>query len=244
MVKYIFLTFGNERFYKSLNRIKEQAYSFDTFDEVCIYDDLKLKTDFPDFWKKHGDFIIHNPRGYGYWIWKSFLTLKILEKMNENDILVYADAGCELNPHGKDRLNDYFEIVTKHSTGMLAFQMNHLEKKYTKSDLFHAFNMNTNKCLNSGQIMATTFILKKCNHTLNLINEWYKYSSIYHLIDDSKSIIENDKEFIDHRHDQSIFSLMCKKYGTLLLRDETWHNDWDSPFAKKFPILGKRIRDR
>lgn len=57
-----------------------------------------------------------------------------------------------------------------------------------------------NNYFNSKRLMATSFILKKCNHTLKIINEWYNFSSRYHLLDDSKSNIKNDESFIEHRH--------------------------------------------
>jgi hypothetical protein len=47
---------------------------------------------------------------------------------------------------------------------------------------------------------------------MNFVNEWYILGCNYHLIDDTNSITDNDSEFVDHRHDQSIFSLLIKKY--------------------------------
>jgi hypothetical protein len=70
----------------SKNRIKNEAESFNIFDNIVIYNDENLKTDFPEFWSTHGNFINNNSRGYGYWIWKSYLVLKTLESMNENDM--------------------------------------------------------------------------------------------------------------------------------------------------------------
>ena len=238
--KKIFITFGNEKYYNSLNRIKDEALSFNIFDKILTYNDLDLKNNFSDFWEKHENFIINNKRGYGYWIWKSFLVLKTLETMNENDILVYADAGCTLNNNGIPRLNNYFETVKNSSYGILSFNIGHLEKKYTKMDIFNELDMNTNEYLNSGQLMATIFILKKCNHILKLINEWYNLSCIYHLIDDSESNIKNDETFIENRHDQSIFSLIRKKYGTEIIFDETWSQNFNYNIIKGIPILSTR----
>ena len=39
------------------------------------------------------------------------------------------------------------------------------------------------------------------------------HSCIYHLLDDSKSVNPNYPGFNEHRHDQSIFSLLTKKHG-------------------------------
>ena len=54
------------------------------------------------FWNQHGDFINKNSKGYGYWIWKSYIIFKyVQEEMNEDDILLYMDAGCTFNKKGK-----------------------------------------------------------------------------------------------------------------------------------------------
>ena len=55
-------------------------------------------------------------------------------------------------------------------------------------------------------------------------------------------IVSNDPEFIDHRHDQSLFSLLRKKYGTILIPDETWYPDFRNPQVLNYPILATRIR--
>jgi hypothetical protein len=238
--KIIFLTFGNEKYYNSLERIKNEALLFNIFDTILIYNDIDLKNFFPDFWETHQNFILNNPRGYGYWLWKSYLVLKTLEKMNENDILIYADAGCTLNKYGIDRLNQYIDIVKNSNYGILSFVLPFLEKTYTKMDLFSHMSLINDEHLNSKHLMATIFILKKCSHTEFLINEWYKISSIYNLLNDSPSIINNDITFIEHRHDQSIFSLIRKKYGTELIPDETWSINWKFENIKNIPLLSTR----
>jgi len=243
MEKKIFVTFGNEKYYNSLNRINNEALSFNIFDEIIIFNDIKLKNEFPQFWKIHQNFIINNPRGYGYWIWKSYLSLKVLEKMNENDILVYADSGCSLNKNGIDRLNEYFQIVRNSHYGILSFELPFLEKNFTKMDLFEYLNLNNHEMLNSNQLVGGIYILKKCDKTIFLFNELYNVmSNNYNLIDDSNSILNNDIFFIEHRHDQSVFSLLRKKYGTEILYDETYFpEDYPLEYINKYPIHAKRL---
>jgi hypothetical protein len=243
MGKKIFLTFGNNKYYNSLYRINNEALSFNIFDEVLIFTDIKLRNDFPQFWETHENFINNNPRGYGYWIWKSFLTLKILEKMNENDILVYVDAGCSLNTNGIQRLNDYFQIVRDSNNGILSFELPFSEKCYTKMDAFEYLGMNNNEILDSKQLVGGIYILRKCDKTTFLFNEVYNnISNNYNLINDCPSTLENNISFVEHRHDQSIFSLLRKKYGTEILYDETYFSD-DCPIEhiNKFPIRASRL---
>ena len=104
-----FLTFGgpSSNYHSAVNRICTQASEFNVFDNIVGATDHHIKDD-NEFYNKHGRFLEENSRGYGYWLWKSYLVKKQLEKMNENDILVYADSGCVLNINGKKRLYEYF----------------------------------------------------------------------------------------------------------------------------------------
>jgi hypothetical protein len=233
-----FLAFANENYYDSLKRIKIEAESINIFDKVLIYTDKDL-IQFKDFWEKHKNFILNNYRGHGYWIWKSYLTLKTLESMNDNDILVYADAGCTINKDGVNRLKEYFNIVNENDNGNISFEMEFIEKEWTKMDIFNYFDMNNNIVLNSGQLNATAFILRKCSNTVFIVNEWYNAMNNYNLIDDSQSILKNDDSFQENRHDQSIFSLIRKKYGTTKISDETSRYIWSPEKIKEFPINKK-----
>ena len=43
--KIYFITFGNEKFYNSLNRIYNEALSFNIFDNIILNTDKDLKND-------------------------------------------------------------------------------------------------------------------------------------------------------------------------------------------------------
>mgnify|MGYP000273858874 CR=1 FL=1 len=57
-----------------------------------------------------------------------------------------------------------------------------------------------------------THDVKTYDEFKNIIKEWYELGSDYHNIDDSPSIIPNDSNFIEHRHDQSIFTNLMNKH--------------------------------
>jgi len=237
MRKFTFITFGGpkERFNHAVQRICNEAKQFEIFDEVYGYNDDDLKQD-NDFWKKHGTFIENNSRGYGYWIWKSYLIQKKLNEIDEGDILVYADCGCELNLKGKPRFLEYIDLLDKNpkNYGIISFQMEHLEKKYTKKIIFNWFDAD-DEIKNSGQCIGGIQIIKKNQHSVNIINEWVKNMK-YELINDVKN--NEDPCFIDNRHDQSIYSVVVKKYGSIKIPDETWFQDWNN--GMNYPILAKR----
>ena len=241
MKKY-FVTFGSTHNYSNnLQRIKNEAEKLNFYDEICIY----TENDFDEeYLKLHGGFIKNNDIGYGFWIWKSYFIKKTMERMNMGDILVYADCGCHLvnNEIALNRLNSYIHLCDKIKYGNLSFQMCFPEKQYTKMDVFEKLDCINEKMFNSGQLVGGIFILKKCDHTIDLINKYYELCSNYNLINNSPSKLANDPSFIVHRHDQSVFSILRKKMGTITIPDETWFNNFMSPEAQSKPILATRIR--
>lgn len=233
-----FLSFGgpNERYHNNVERICKEAAAFNIFNNIVGLKDDYLKND-TEFWGLHHKFMENNSRGYGCWLWKPYIVKKQLEKMNDNDILVYADSGCELNVNGIPRLIEYINMVNADEHGLLSFEMVHLEKTWTKMDTIDY--LNATDLANTGQLVGGIFIIRKCSRTVNIVNLWYSICCNYHLIDDSPSKLPNDKTFCDHRHDQSVWSILRKHYGTLVVADETWFQNWSN--GATIPILAKRL---
>jgi hypothetical protein len=241
-MKIYFITFGTTHNYaQSLNRIKQEAINLNIFDKIIVYTENDIDK---EYLAKHGEFIKNNKTGYGYWIWKSYFTKKTFEMMDTNDILIYADCGCHLvnNDIAKNRLKSYITLCNKINTGNLAFQMCFPEKQYTKMDVFVELNEVNDKMMNSGQLVGGIFVMRKCENTINIINKYYELCEDYKLIDNTESNIPNDVSFIAHRNDQSIFSILRKKMGCIIIPDETWHINFMSNEAQTKPILATRIR--
>lgn len=235
-----FVSFGCDKYTLTKQRLKKEAEESNFFNSINIYSPKDFGSDF-----KHHDFITNNPRGYGCWIWKLYFVLKKLRQIKDNDILVYADAGSSVNKDGKGRLNEYLTMLNdKNDKDILCFQMIHLEYKYTKNDIFEYFNVD-DKHKNSGQIHATVFIIKKTNRITQFLENMYHINSTNtNLIDDSRGNTPNHPEFIDCRHDQSIFSVMMKQLynNKIVIPEETWppNGDWNT--VSHVPILAKRLR--
>jgi hypothetical protein len=104
MSKKVFLTFANKKLWRSSNRIINQAKKLNYFDDLINTNEDNLNINFKI---KHFKILNENTRGYGYWIWKPRIILDILTSLNENDILLYCDAGCHLNKNGIKILNEY-----------------------------------------------------------------------------------------------------------------------------------------
>ena len=241
MSNIYFASFGgpSTSYHNALQRICGEAKSFNLFTKILGYTDVYLKND-TEFWSKHGAFVSSNPRGYGYWLWKSYLIKKLLATTNDGDIIVYADAGCTMNLQGKTRLLEYIEMGRTHESGIVSFQLTHPEKCWTKGDISKYLGASPND-LSTGQLVGGIFILRKCKTVVDLVDKWYETGSHYNLIDDSPSLTTNDPEFRENRHDQSIWSILRKQHGSIILPDETYFLDWNV-YGAPFPFWATRKR--
>lgn len=207
----VFITFGagGQNYVDAGERLVEQARSTGYFNKVKLYTKKDLKND-KKFWEKHESFISNNKRGFGYWIWKSYIIKKTLKTLKKGDILMYCDSGCEIVGQKKLKIPDFFQYVKKDK---IIGSPSCIEKEWCKYDLIKYLNVDKDKFLNKEQRQAGASMYLVCDETINLVNKWYKICCNYHLIDDSPSKKPNFKEFKEHRHDQAVFSLLTKKYN-------------------------------
>ena len=106
-----FITFGagGQRYIDAGNRLLNQSNNVELFDKTTLFTEDDLKSDV-DFWSQHSNFIEHNRRGYGYWLWKPYIIKKTMEEMKDGDILLYLDCGCEIDVRNNKVY--YFGLLT------------------------------------------------------------------------------------------------------------------------------------
>lgn len=234
----LFVTYGDLQFQNSKMLLCNEAYNFG-FRKFYVGSPESLPS---DFLQKHHDFLQNSKRGGGYWLWKPCIVKMCLDYISEGDYLLYADGGCSVNQNGKDRFLEWLNLCDQH--GSLSFQMHHLpEKNWTKMSLVNFLGCCDSKYLDTGQINATVFLLKKTKENVELINEWFHICSLEWTIDDTPSDLMNDLSFCEHRHDQSVFSLLRKKRECFTIVDETYPtntHDWFDPLVRNVPILATR----
>ena len=98
---------------------------------------------------------------------------------------------------------------------MWLYRLTHLEKKYTKRDALILLGADVPFYYETMQFNAAIQIYKKSIFTEKFLYEWLYYSQDRRIItDDPNTQIQPNLEgFIDHRHDQSILSILIKKYS-------------------------------
>ena len=251
-VKIYGISYASRHFNDRYNKITTLGTQCGLFDTFKCFREQDIDTHFKEKYKN----IWNMSKGGGYWIWKPYIIAKMLSQINDNDILVYIDAGCHINisPESKNRFNEYIDMCNTSKTGLLRFQLTHQEKHYTNRQTIqyfkNKFNINDelmNTYLDSFQLLATVIILRKNEYTINFFNQLLEI-----LNDDSKlytdiytnmyyNVYPNEK----HRHDQSIMSLLYKHInGDLIIDDETWfggnQGNFNTSLSYKYPFWATR----
>ncbi len=163
MNKKYFVSYGDINYTESLNRIGSEAESLGLFDEVRLYSDSSLPEPFKGYTQRY-------KRGGGYWMWKPWVIHDMLERMDEGDIVVYADAGCTLLPHSD--WNMYFSRLEKEDKEAIFFIAEGKNRRWCKRDVFSFFTPKDDSWKNANQIQATFFIVRKSRGNA-VFSRWY-----------------------------------------------------------------------
>jgi GR25 family glycosyltransferase involved in LPS biosynthesis len=234
-----FITYSNYVYKFAKMRLCKEVLNSNMFNYIFGYS----PKDIYEYEKKLKPYI-DNKRGGGYWLWKPIILKKTFDKMKENDILVYCDAGCTFNNDEKaiQILKEYFSILENTNTPIIRFELSHKENLYTSDAIFDYFKITKeNPIFSSNQLNSTVFLIRKRKETIEMINEYFNIAiTSPNIFSDefNETTKKNRSEFIDNRHDQSVFSVLGKLYKNYIyiLPDETY-NQSNMPFnatRKKF----------
>lgn len=240
--KIHFITYGNHNFEKSKQRLLNEAELFKEFDTIQCFNPSDIDESlFSKEWKE----VFSEKRGGGYWVWRPYIIQESLNKIEENDFLVYLDAGCTLNRYGKKRFYEYLSGLNSSNYGILSFQMPHSENVWTIKEIFDYFHLDIGSNIgNSGQYVGGVLVMKKNKHLLDYM-EKYKHIIYNHpyLCSDKYNSQQKYLRFKDNRHEQSITSILRKIMGShVIVGDESWFENFGDELSLQYPFWATRIR--
>ena len=182
-------------------------------DKVREYSPDDLEADF----REKNNEILNKPRGGGYWAWKPWIILDALNLVAEGDYVVYTDSGSAF----VNKMSYLLKAMQDAQTDIMVFCLTHLEKYYTKRDAFILLDCDEEKYTETPQICGTYIIIRKTVRTVEFVNEYLEKVQDWRIVGDDENVLgqQNYQGFVDHRHDQSILSLLCKKHGIKPFRD-------------------------
>lgn len=208
----VYINYADKAFVKQQNFSLKRAKKVGNFDKIIGYSQLDIDETFYHL-NKH---ILEQKRGGGYWLWKPYFIYKTLQEMNDNDYLFYSDSGAFFLKSVDLLINE----LEKYNQDIMGFELPLVEKQWTKQELFNNLNCDNDNTKESNQIMASFQLIRKTTFSLNFYKQYLEYScNEINITDKYDAEITQDVSYIDHRHDQSIFSLLYKKYNLKVFKD-------------------------
>lgn len=233
MKKYM-CSYGNAPYYRSLDFLEKTAYEVGGIDSFHRYTREWIET--TEFYKKN-KYILDKPRGNGYWIWKPYIILETFKQMKDGDVVLYTDAAIEVI----NDLQALFDIASAKDIMLFTLPGLHINKTWTKKDCFYLMECDNPYYHSARQTQGAVSLWTKSNKSVFFLNEWMKYMRDPRIVTDDPNFCGfNYQGFKDHRHDQSVLSIMSIKYEIEKFRDPTqWGNDEirdfkNSPYIQLF----------
>jgi len=196
--KYL-ISFGSEGYERGLSSLKQSALHY--FNDIVLFQPKDIGEDFREANKE----LFKHKRGYGYWVWKPYFIQRMLSVINEGDVVFYCDSLINF-------VADPASVIefAKQSSILIGTQ-EYPEKHYTKQDTFHLMGLTDPSYQDTNQRNASHQIYVKNNLAMDFVSEYLHYCTMPQVVSDAV-VMPNHPDFKDHRHDQSIVSLLHKKY--------------------------------
>ena len=176
-------------------------------DRVLEYGPGDLDADF----RRRNAAILAQPRGGGYWLWKPYVIRHALQTIDADDMLFYCDVDLLLvGPIAALRAD-----MQRDGIGVMGFHTCHMEHTWTKRDCFVLMDCDHARYRDTPQIRTGFHAWRRTPFAMRLVEEWLSLVQDERLATDmaSQCGLPEYPQFREHRHDQSILSLLCKKHG-------------------------------
>jgi hypothetical protein len=229
MAKVYLTSYATESFAVVRQELNTSARSFGITEHLS-YSGKDLHTS--EYYSRNKS-ILDETCGAGYWAWKPYFILEALKSLSDGDVLFYADAGS-LFVQPTDPL---VEICTSQRHGLVLFDARPVTNaQFVKRDCFVRMGCDSPQIWLSPMVMATVLVIRKCDASIALLQEWLSYCTDPAIITDDPSIsgMPELTQFLQHRHDQSILSVLAARDAIETYRNPTrWGNYLKMPRFRK-----------
>lgn len=165
--------------------------------------------------------ILSQKRGAGYWLWKPFLIRRALENIDSTDIVFYCDAGrTDYYQFTHFPTNLVSHLRANDSGFLLGPAVGHFGslEDWAKRDCLLLMKAD-NKNLRSKPLLMTWSLWTPSETAFRFLDEWQNYAEDPRCLTDIPNTLgrPNHLGFRDHRHDQSIMSILAHQMNAPFL---------------------------
>ena len=157
--------------------------------------------------------VLKEKRGGGLWLWKPYIILEELEKNDDSEFVLYYDVGRRAGNRLPKDLTTLIDWAAKGSGAVPGVYIPQYGPNswWTKRDAFVLTHCDGQQYADTPQVQATFSLWRKNRVCKEFVFLWLGYCRDRRIISDDNNIcgFDNYDGFIQHRHDQSILTLLC-----------------------------------
>lgn len=233
--KVVLVTYSDENYTEYQQRLVSYAKISGLFDDVFSYDREWLEG--TDFYLKNME-LLNEKRGGGYWLWKPYIILETMDKLEEGSIILYMDSGDLFD-------GDIRKYLTSIKDDVLLTKGAYKNKEWTKRDCFIKMGCDSKKYHEAVQLEAGVIVATNTVRGKNFIDVWLSFCTDRQIISDDKSKLKKEyKCFREHRHDQSILTNLKVRYNIPSSNDIRKYVTCNVPLAIKSPTIISKGENR
>lgn len=205
---HYFLVYDDNTYSEHVQRLIQSVEKYGSEFQIVVFRKDQIDV---AFYEKNKS-ILDLPRGGGYWLWKPYIIHELMNTIQDQDIILYLDSKYYFIEDFTDLYQTYLEkndlLVFKNKPNESTNPMKHLCKmdvvfKYDMYDKLYKENVD--------EYWAGCMFIKKTTNTMQIMQKWLDMCCIYEDITDCPSKMPNHTCFWDHRHDQSLLSILLHK---------------------------------
>lgn len=224
---FVFITYADDRFKVSADRITRQARRSGVFNRIVRYS----PKDLPDYVRSSPLFA--GTKGGGYWCWKPYIISHALEQCKIGDVVIYADAGCTINADSPE-WEEYKRLIQDYSAIYFQYRRGYTYPgwdRYCKGDdsdptaighwmkpsLIDYFQKyNRPEVFDYDSLWAGFIIYKKTERPSMILDQWQEITLLRPdlvIPPFGHEAIGLPESYYDHRCDQSLLTSLVFLYG-------------------------------
>lgn len=237
-MRIIVCTFATAEYAGSAELLRHTALTHGA-DEVIVY----RETDVAPWFREFPELLRGTTRGYGWWSWKPWCILDAMRRWSlPGDVVIYCDAAMTVEAS--------LRPLAEAARHVLLFRLGewrakgYINRRWTKRDTFAMMGMADDEHREAAQLNAAVQVYRHTPRATALLERYREWCSRREVIDDAR-VTEDYEGYVDHRHDQSILSLLavgCE--GVTLARDPTQHGARDPHDGPELPTVLDHHRAR
>lgn len=213
--EYHLITYATDRYLYASSTLLVTAAIAGAFDRVRLYG----PEDLDPLYRRRNERILSQSKGAGYWIYKPYILLHYLYNIaRPGDVVCYLDSIYFF----AGSFRNVLDRITSNSVRVGLLQGNNrpglesysfLEVRFTKRDAFLILDADNEGIKASEQYWSGLVAVESSFTSIQFLSAWHTFVQDERAVSDESSVLqEEDEAFIEHRHDQSICSLLAKKW--------------------------------